>query len=138
MINASLCTQWQYEAGRIELIDRMAKHLQVNIDKILNTSKKTNKYSRRNAAADAEDSKTLAIKELKKYYEYMECEYLPKMKLIVVLGAIDEGGQPKEPVYAFGPVIERGYNLSRGKNLADYIDHKGHFALVRHVTDFKE
>eukprot|EP00957_Ditylum_brightwellii_P144608 11015775-Ditylum_brightwellii.AAC.1 len=138
MIDAGICTQGQYEAGRIELIDRMAKLLQVNIGKTLNTPKKTNKYSRRNAAADAEDPKTLAIKELKKYYEYIECKYLPKMKPCVVLGAIDECDQPKEPVYVFVPVIERGYNLFGEKNLADYIDHKSHFALVRYVTDFKE
>eukprot|EP00957_Ditylum_brightwellii_P093404 7112711-Ditylum_brightwellii.AAC.1 len=31
------------------------------------------------------------------------------MKPLVVLGAIDEGGQPKEPVYTFGPVMERDF-----------------------------
>ncbi len=65
------------------------------------------------------------------------CDYLPKMKLLVVLGDIDEGGQPKEPSYAFGPVIEKGYNLSGGGNLADKIEHKGHFALARYDTYFK-
>eukprot|EP00957_Ditylum_brightwellii_P147004 11191749-Ditylum_brightwellii.AAC.1 len=73
MNGACLCTQGQYEAGRIELIHCMAKLLQVNIGKTLNALKKANKYNRRNAAADAENPKTLAIKELKKYYEYMEC-----------------------------------------------------------------
>eukprot|EP00957_Ditylum_brightwellii_P121587 9272256-Ditylum_brightwellii.AAC.1 len=86
----------------------MAKLLQVDVAKTLNAPKKTNKYSGRNTAADAEDPKMLAIKELIKYYEFMECEYLPKMKPLVVLGAIGEGDQPKEPVYAFGPVIEKG------------------------------
>eukprot|EP00957_Ditylum_brightwellii_P067874 5151984-Ditylum_brightwellii.AAC.1 len=94
----------------------MAKLLQVNDGKTLNAPKKTNKYSRRNADADAEGPKTLAIKELNKYYEYMEYKYLSTMQSLVVLGAINEGGQPKEPVYAFGPVIER----------------------VRCITDFKE
>ena len=56
---------------------------------------------------------------------------------LVVLGARDEGGQPREPIYAFGPVIEKGENLPGGRNLADYVDHKGHFDLVRYVTDLK-
>eukprot|EP00957_Ditylum_brightwellii_P079180 6021946-Ditylum_brightwellii.AAC.1 len=92
----------------------MAKLLQVNVGKNLNAPKKTNKYSRRNADIDAKDPKTLAINELNKYYEYMECEYLPKMKLLTVLGAIDKGGHPQETYY---------------------IGHKGHVALVKYVID---
>ena len=137
MIDAGLCTREQYDSGRIELIDRMAKLLQVNLGTNLTAPKKTNKYTKKTSAADAEDPKTLAIKELNKYMQYMELDYLPKMKPLVVLGAIDEGGQPREPIYAFGPVIEKGENLPGGRNLADYIDHKGHFAIVRYATDLK-
>jgi hypothetical protein len=115
----------------------MANLLQVNLGTTLTAPKKRNKYTKSTAAADAEDPKTLAIKELNKYMQYMELDYLPKMKPLVVLGAIDEGGQPREPIYAFGPVIEKGENLPGGRNLADYIDHKGHFAIVRYVTDHK-
>ena len=138
MIDAGLCTREQYDSGRIELIDRMAKLLQVNLGTTLAGPKKTNKYSKNHSAADAEDPKTLAIKELNKYMQYMEFEYLPRMKPCVSLGAIDAGGQPREAIYAFGPVIERGEDLPGGRNLADYVDHKGHFEIVRYATDHQE
>eukprot|EP00957_Ditylum_brightwellii_P207713 15354214-Ditylum_brightwellii.AAC.1 len=57
MIGAGLCTEGQYRDGRIELIDCITKLLQVNVGKTLNTPKKTNKYSRKYTAADAEDPK---------------------------------------------------------------------------------
>ena len=137
MIDAGLCTREQYDSGRIELIDRMAKLFQVSVGTTLKAPKKTNKYNKKNTDADAGDPNTLAIKELNKYIQYMELDYLLKMKPLVVLGAIGEGGQPREPIYAFGPVIEKRENLPGGRNLADYIDHKGHFAIVRYVTDLK-
>ena len=137
MVDAGLCTQDQYDAGRIELIDRMAKLLQVSVGTTMKAPKKTNKYSKQITALDTEDPKTLAVKELNKYQRFMEFDYLPKMKPLIVLGAIDVGGQPKDPVYAFGPVIEKGENLPGGENLADYVDHKGHFDLVKYVTDHK-
>ena len=58
MIDAGLCTREQYDSGRIELIDRMAKLLQVNLGTNLTAPKKTNKHTKKTSAADAEDSKT--------------------------------------------------------------------------------
>ena len=43
-----------------------------------------------------------------------------------MFGAIDENGRPKEPVYAFGPIMERGMNLLSGRNHADYVDNDGY------------
>jgi hypothetical protein len=54
-----------------------------------------------------------------------------------VLGALSADGQPQKPVFAFGPVLERGSDLpdERGlppkRNLADYINKNGQFDIVR-------
>ena len=63
--------------------------------------------------------------------------YQPKMKPDKVLGALSADGQPQKPVFAFGPVLERGSDLpdERGlppkRNLADYINKNGQFDIVR-------
>ena len=48
-----------------------------------------------------------------------------------VLGGIDNFGQPKEPIYAFGKVTDRGDNLQSGRNHADYIDGSGYYDLPK-------
>jgi len=48
-----------------------------------------------------------------------------------VLGAIDSEDQPKIPTYALGKVVLRGEDLDNGPNLADYVDNKGRYDIVR-------
>ena len=67
-----------------------------------------------------------AMDELDQYLQWNKSRFLPKMKPLKTLGTYDEDGHIlEEPVYSFGPVIERGLDLPSGKNHADYIDSKG-------------
>jgi len=69
------------------------------------------KYSKKPPTSAAKAVK----KEWDKFCKYNDVKYLPICKPWRVLGAIDDAGQPKEPVYAFGHVIERGLDLKKGK-----------------------
>ena len=61
---------------------------------------------------------------------YIGCTQ-PKMEPLRVLGAIDSEDQPRIPTYALGKVIPRGDNLEIGLNLADYVDNRGRYDIVR-------
>ena len=54
-----------------------------------------------------------------------------------VLGAYDDNSQPKTPIYALGKVIERGKDIGREKNHADYTYDNGEYDLVGFFTDFR-
>ena len=61
------------------------------------------------------------------------------MKPVKVLGAIDDVGDPREPVYEIGPVIKPGKNLNnRSRNHADNVDEKSGYDIVQYVTDFAD
>ena len=57
------------------------------------------------------------------------------MKAHRTLGVIDERGQPKEPVYELGPVLEKGDDVyvcgNTRLNHTDYIDQKGNFDILQ-------
>eukprot|EP00804_Cyclotella_cryptica_P017616 CCRYP_006744-RA/>CCRYP_006744-RA protein AED:0.21 eAED:0.11 QI:0/0/0/1/0/0/2/0/93 len=58
------------------------------------------------------------------------------MKLIKVLCAIDDDGDPREPVYKIGPVIKLGKNVNNhSRNHVDYVDNNGGYdiTLVNYV-----
>ena len=55
-----------------------------------------------------------------------------------MIGAIDDEGQLKEPVYAIGKVTHRGANVMHGKNHADYVDFRIFYNIVRYLQEFKE
>ena len=55
------------------------------------------------------------------------------MKDTRIVGAVDEEGNPKQPVYALGKVINRGEDLPNGLNHADYIIGEGHYDILRQV-----
>ena len=80
----------------------------------------------------------LAEEEYKLFCAYNHSQYLPEMEPVKVLGAIDDQGNPQEPVLAFGPVNKRGATLPSGKNHADYIDKSGYYDLVRYLNDHKK
>ena len=56
----------------------------------------------------------------------------------MVLGAIDEYGQPRTPIISLGPVLKRGIDLPSGKNHADYIDKKGVYNIVQFQLDHEK
>ena len=61
------------------------------------------------------------------------------MKDHQMLGAVDESGKPKEPVYELGPVLKRGDNCcvcgNTRLNHADYMDRKGYFDICQFFED---
>ena len=63
------------------------------------------------------------------------------MKAHQTLGVVDERGQPKEPVYELGPVLERGDDFyvcgDTRLNHADYIDKKGYFDILQFYEETK-
>ena len=61
-------------------------------------------------------------KEFDRFERCNDGNYLPQMKSLKVLGAIDDEGRLKEPVYDIGPVTQRVANVMHGKNHANYVD----------------
>ena len=57
------------------------------------------------------------------------------MKAHRMLGVVDQCGQPKEPVYELGPVLERGDDFyvcgDTRLNHADYVDRKGNHDILQ-------
>ncbi|KAL7474012.1 hypothetical protein ACHAW6_000012 [Cyclotella cf. meneghiniana] len=78
-----------------------------------------------------------ANKEL--FQKYKDVAYLPEMKPIKILGAIDDVGDPRGPVYEIGPVIKPGKNINnRSRNHADYVNENGGYDIVCYLTDFAD
>jgi len=146
MVDAKLCTWNQVNEGKELLLDRMTHYYE---RKESNASasitdqpvERTNKWSKiKHPANMGYWPSEMAAKELQLYISYNDVKFLPVMEPLKVLGAIDENGQPREPIYAFGPVMERGLNLpGKGKrNHADYVDGKGYYNLTQYLDDMKE
>ena len=82
-----------------------------------------------------------AEKEINHFFANNNHRFLPKMKAQRTLGAVDECGQPKKPVYELGPVLEKGDDFyvcgSTRLNHADYMDGKGYFDICQFYEDTK-
>ena len=78
-----------------------------------------------------------ARQEYDKFLSWNHSQYLPKMKSTRVLGAIDEEGQPRDPIYAIGAVVEKGVNLPSGRNHAEYVDVTGYYDIVKFLDDHR-
>ena len=131
MTAAGMCTMEQYKAGEEELLDRLERfherQLDVETDSDHEFAETTSKWDTivfNNSGRQDDDNPTeKAEKEWKRYTRFKQGVYQPKMKPMKVLGAIDGNGNPKEPIYGLGPVASggRGKNLPSKKNLADYV-----------------
>ena len=142
MIDAGLCTESQYHAGEVELIDRMARvyeSSETHHEVQLLTPVKTNQW-------DIADYSHLCVspagKKAKEEFElfcaYKSPQCLPDVEPKKVLGAIGDDGQYKEPILSLGPVLKRGKNLPSGKNHADYVDGKGYYNIVQFLEDHEK
>jgi len=147
MIEAHMCTAEQYEAGKVELLDRMERFYERQLEIVSDSDGEApapaSKYDTiiYNSNHQDDDSPSeKAEKEFKKYCQYKQSVYQPKMEPKKKLGAIDEDGQPKEPVYELGPVLAggRGKDLPSKRNHADYISGNGHYDIVRYLVDHKK
>ena len=137
MVEAGLCTKKQYNHGRVELLNRMERFYDRRSDTVLIAPpvKKYNKWDSENMANVVDSSHDLAVKEFEKFMGYNHPRHLPSMEPLEVLGAIDDQGNPKEPVYLFGPVVKKGMDLTSGHNHAKYISRDGHYDIVHFLTD---
>ena len=70
-------------------------------------------------------------------YKWKKSDFLPTLSPQKTLGAYDENGQPQTPIIALGKVVQRGTNLSSGKNHADYISDNGNYDIVSFFIDHK-
>jgi hypothetical protein len=110
MIDAGLSNRSQYNAGYDELIDCMAQHFEDktsnHITRIFDQRPvKTNQWDSVDLAEIDNTPRAKAENEYKQYLAFMKCEYLPEMKPLWNLLWYDNGGEPREPVYYFGPVV---------------------------------
>ena len=139
MVDAGVMTQEQYDVGLEELLDRMTRYHERHQEEVAAArSQKTNKWSILHNPATTSSARKKAEAEFQRYLAFNDIQYLPEMKPNKVLGAIDDHGQPKEPVYCIGPVTERGSLLPSGRNHADYIDKTGYYDLGQYLVDHKE
>jgi hypothetical protein len=141
MIDAGLCTEEQYESGKEELLDRMTRYHERKSETVTvvndETLGKSNKWSKHHSQKSDDAPRNRAEAEFDLFEKYNDAQYLPDMKPLKVLGAIDEDGNPQEPVYAIGPVTGKGTDLRGGKNHADYVDKKnGYYDVVKYLEDF--
>jgi len=139
MIAAGLCSDEQYEAGILDLEDRMTRWYESNDDKPreMEEPQAFHEYDEVDEVKSSPHDK-LAEDELKSYMKYKHFKYLPEVEPKIVLGAIDEYGQPRTPTIALGPVKKRGKDLPSGKNHADYINKKGVYDIVKFQLDHKD
>ena len=72
-----------------------------------------------------------ATKEINTFVANNNLRYLPKMEGKRTLGVLDERGQPKEPEYELGPVIERGEDFHQNLNHADFVWECGYFDICQ-------
>ena len=144
MTAAGMCTEEQYKAGEIELLDRLERfherQLEIDSDSDLEDPEQNCKWDTMVYNSNRQDEESpieKAEKEFKKYLRFKQGVYQPKMEPKKVLGAIDKDGQPKEPVYGLGPVLAggRGKDLPSKRNLADYVTGNGDFDIVKYLVD---
>mmetsp|Transcript_32462 Transcript_32462/g.58682 ORF Transcript_32462/g.58682 Transcript_32462/m.58682 type:complete len:296 (+) Transcript_32462:133-1020(+) len=141
------CTDGQYERGKTDLIRRIARAYDRSdgITEMVHNDTNAEK-SQWSSSDDSDDDVAVvlpslckATDELTLYLSFMKSKYQPTMKPIKALGAYDdEGHLRKDPILCIGPVLERGKDLPSGKNLADYIDKKGYFNLVKYAQDHSQ
>ena len=140
MVEAGLCTKEQIRAGKRELLDRLKDFYERTSEACVDSTPllASNRWDEHNISRDCESPEQLANKELEKYVSWNHSQYLPTMEATKLLGAIDADGNPREPVYAFGAVIERGSELPcEDFNHADYVDSTGYYNIVQYLINVR-
>lgn len=142
MVASTLCTHAQLEDGMNHLHAYVKEYYEqleddtvpmVAVDRV----GKTNKYDvPTNPDRTCRDSPAIkATKEINQFFANNNFRFLPKMKGVRRLGVVDARGQPKEPEYELGPVIERGDDFHvcgpNKLNHADFILPCGYFDICQ-------
>jgi hypothetical protein len=101
MVKSGMCTEEQYEAGKVEIMDRMERYYerQIVVDSDSGVEESGGNEWDILLPDTGEDSPgKKAAMELDKYFRWTHGVYQPKMEPVKVLGAIDVNGQPQKPV----------------------------------------
>ena len=130
----------QYDAGYVELVDCLAGHFEdktsYHITRTFDQGPvKTNKWDSADLAETDNTPRAKAENKYKQTLAYIKFKYCPEMKPVRVLYCYNDDGQPREPVYLFGPVVAQGGNFPTGNNNADYIDNHGSYDIVRFLKN---
>ncbi|EJK54837.1 hypothetical protein THAOC_25502, partial [Thalassiosira oceanica] len=146
MIAAGLCTDSQYNAGEVELLDLMTEFYarqEGNDNVVVISVDATPNEWVDNDDDDDEDltspARRLAEGEWKKFRKsYKNFDTLPEVEPVDVLGGHDSEGQPKpSPILAIGPDQKRGKDLPSMCNHADYVGSRGYYDLTQFMIDHK-
>lgn len=139
MINAGLCSGEQYEAGILELEDRMTRWYKRN-DKKPREVEEPQAFYEYGEVDEVKSSPhdKLAEDELKSYMKYKYFKYLPEVEPKIVIGAIDEYGQPRTPIIALGPVKRKGGNFPQVRIMLITSIKKGVYDIVKFQLDHKD
>ena len=145
MIEGGLCTEHQYMAGKVELLDRLSHFYEGQEQEVTSAIRheSTNEWDDIELLDSTNANKTPLQKaedEYNLYCVYMQSSHLPRMEPSKLLGAYTLEGDPKkEPVYSIGAVVEKGdgKNLPGGHNHAEYVDKTGHYDIVQYLEDHK-
>ena len=110
MVDAGLCTKEQYEARKTELIRRMSAYYARDLDPSVGGLLKLDQYDRVDLKCSEDYTpKKRAEEEFDTFQKWIVFGAQPKMEPLWVLGAVSPlVGQPKEPIYSFGGVTEKG------------------------------
>ena len=141
MLAAGLCTDSQYDAGLVELLELVTDYytrLEGNDNVIVLCNDDGGEWD-----DDIDESADVvspaarkASDEWKKYCTiYKHSSVLPEVKPHIVLGGIDKNGQPRKPIIAIGPVVKCGKNLPSGRNHGDYVNGEGSYDIVAFFQD---
>ena len=148
MIAGGLCNKRQYDAGKEELLDRIARHYERKACPFeVEGMVYVNEWEKPGLLDRKKTPRKLAEDEYDKYLSHMKASYLPrKMEPVRVLGAFTADDDPRpNPVYAIGPVIEKGQsfmvtkgNANQKCNHANFIDKSGHYDLMSYLDLLRE
>ena len=147
-ISAGLCTDSQYDAGEVELLDLMTEFYgrQQGNDNVVVISVDATPNEWTDDEDDGEDlispARKMAEGEWRKFRKhYKNFDTLPEVDPLEVLGGHDTEGQPKPtPVLAIGPVKKSGKDLPSISmfNHADYVGSQGYYDLTQFMIDHKK
>ena len=145
MIAAGLCTESQYDAGEVELLELMTEFYarREGNDNVVVISLDATPNEWTDDDEDVEDltspARKMAEEEWRKFRRnYKNFDTLPEVEPVDVLGGYDSEGQPKpSPVLAIGPVKKRGKDLPSRRNHANYVGARGYYDLTNFMIDHK-
>ena len=146
MVEAGLCTEEQYKAGKEELLDRMTHYYEQKSDTVTvvndETLGRSNKWGKLEHMKSSDSPRNKAEAQFDLFERYNDAQYLPKMKPLKFLGLLlikMASHRSLFILHVIGPVLEKGLNLRGGiKNHADCVDKSGYYDVVKYLEEFSD